>query len=463
MNSTVCQALLFSHIHQIHVVYNISNNHSITITAHLVKGKMKLNAAQYTFLYQLVTKFIAYVGGFGSGKTFVGCLFLLIQMAKHPGITVGYFAPTYRDIRDIFYPTFEEAAEMLGFSIEVKLADKEVLVYRGNRLYGVVKCRSMDNPSSIVGFKIAFALVDELDTLEVAKGRNAWRKIIARLRLKVEGVENRVAVTTTPEGYKLTYEMFYKEPTQSYSMVQASTYENEEYLPDDYIPSLMESYTDALVDAYLRGEFRNLESGTVYRSYDRKKHRSTETVQGNEPIFVGMDFNIDRMAATIYVRRKNGQEWHAVDEIHKAYDTTAVCEILKERYPNNPITVYPDATGKRRDTRDGPSESDLAIISDPNTGFGFKISHKVTKAGANPRVKNRVNATNAALEKGRMFVNDTNCPNVAECLEQQCYDDNGQPVKDGIRDDQNDATTYPIAWEMPITKPIRQLKVNFAS
>ncbi|MBN0203805.1 hypothetical protein JTL45_35105, partial [Pseudomonas aeruginosa] len=43
------------------------------------------------------------------------------------------------------------------------------------------------------------ALVDELDVLKADKARQAWRKIIARMRYKVDGLRNGIDVTTTPE------------------------------------------------------------------------------------------------------------------------------------------------------------------------------------------------------------------------------------------------------------------------
>jgi hypothetical protein len=50
---------------------------------------------------------------------------------------------------------------------------------------------------TIVGFKIGNALVDELDVLKADKARQAWRKIIARMRYKVDGLRNGIDVTTT--------------------------------------------------------------------------------------------------------------------------------------------------------------------------------------------------------------------------------------------------------------------------
>ena len=125
------------------------------------------------FLNKLNTKYRAFIGGFGSSKTFSGCLDLLIFALRHPKTRQGYFAPTYPQIRDIFYPTVDESAHSQGFRVDIKEGNKEVHFYRGRIYYGTVKCRSLDNPGSIIGFKIGHALVDELDTMKAEKARQA--------------------------------------------------------------------------------------------------------------------------------------------------------------------------------------------------------------------------------------------------------------------------------------------------
>ncbi len=410
-----------------------------------------LSAPQNTFLNGLNTKFRAFVGGYGSGKTFVGCLDLLCFAGKHPRVAQGYFAPSYPAIRDIFYPTFEEAAYLLEFRTEIHVSNKEADIYRGRWWYGKIICRSMDKPSSIIGYKIARALVDEIDVLDTIKASEAWRKIIARLRLKVDGVVNGVGVTTTPEGFRFVHSMFADDPKNSYSMVQASTYENAHNLPDDYIPSLLETYPDELVAAYVRGEFVNLTSGTVYNSYDRIAHRSGETMNDKEGLRIGMDFNVTNMSAVVYVVRD--EVWHAVDELKWIYDTPAMIDSIKERYPGRHIIIYPDASGKSRKSVNA-STSDIALL---------EAAGMVVYANAsNPFVKDRVQATNAAFEKGRLLINDKMCSEYARCMEQLAYDTNGEPDKKNNLDHLPDAGTYPIAFEMPIIKPLASMPVRFA-
>ncbi len=79
-----------------------------------------LNVPQARFL-AMQQKFKAYVAGFGSGKTWVGCGGICKGFWEFPKINQGYFAPTYPQIRDIFYPTVEEVAHDWGLESQKSL------------------------------------------------------------------------------------------------------------------------------------------------------------------------------------------------------------------------------------------------------------------------------------------------------------------------------------------------------
>lgn len=418
---------------------------------------LSLSKPQDIFLNGLNSKYRAFVGGFGSGKTFVGCLDLLLFAAKYPKTVQAYFGPTYPAIRDIFYPTFEEAAELLGFKVIIKTSDKEVSIYRNGFYYGTVICRSMDNPGSIVGFKVARALVDEIDTLPLQKADLAWRKIVARLRLKIDGVVNGVGVTTTPEGYNFVYNKFAKSTSDLFSMVQASTYENEKYLPDDYIDSLLVDYPHQVALAYINGEFVNLTSGSVYDNYDRTLNNTDRVWDGREPIYIGMDFNVANMSAVIHV--KDNGDPRAVDEITGAKDTPDIIKIIKSRYATaSSIRIYPDASGKSRKTVDA-SKSDISLLEQA----GFKIYANAS----NPAVKDRIMAMQVLFCNNngdrRYKVNVDKCPTYADNLEQQVYDQQGAPDKKAGKDHTNDAGGYFVSFDYPINKPVAKFAVRFAS
>lgn len=381
---------------------------------------------------------------------------MCMQHYSHPRINQGYFAPTYPQIRDIFYPTIEEVAFGLGLNVEIKEGNKEVHFYSGRTYRGTTICRSMEHPQSIIGFKIGNALVDEIDTLPLSKAEDAWRKIIARLSYNIDGLKNGVDVCTTPEGFRFVHKMFVQRPQENpellktYGMVQASTYDNEKNIPKDYIPSLISTYPSELISAYVEGQFVNLTSGTVYRNYNRLRCASAERIREKEPLMIGMDFNVQHMACSIFVQRPDG--WHAVAEIKDVFDTPDMVKIIKERWQakGHNIIVYPDATGKSRKSVDA-SKSDLALLQ--QAGFAVRVR------SINPSVKDRVISANKAFETGKVKINAMLCPTIAKCLEQQAYDDNGEPDKDSGYDHQNDSTTYPIAYEFPVIRPMAKLQV----
>jgi len=426
-----------------------------------------LNVPQAQFL-AMPHKFKAYVAGFGSGKTWVGCGGICKGMWEHPRINQGYFAPTYPQIRDIFYPTVEEVAFDWGLKVKINESNKEVHFYAGRQYRGTTICRSMEKPATIVGFKIGNALVDELDVMPALKAQQAWRKIIARMRYKVDGLRNGIDVTTTPEGYKFVYQQFVKavrdkpELAALYGLVQASTFDNEANLPDDYIPSLLASYPPELIKAYLRGQFTNLTSGTIYHQFDRRLNNCSDEEQPGEPLFIGMDFNVGKMAAIVHVKRDGLPR--AVRELVKVYDTPAMIKRIQEEFwryeggryvASRQIYVYPDASGDSRKSNCA-SLTDIAQLRE--AGFSVMVN------ASNPPVKDRINSMNAmfcnALGERRYLVNVQRCPVYTESLEQQVWDKNGEPDKKADNDHPNDGGGYFIVKDYPIVKPAYSITMD---
>lgn len=427
--------------------------------------RLALNVPQGKFL-SARKKFNAFVGGYRSGKTFVGCVRLWMLSMQYPGIKLGYFAPTYPMISDIFYSTIAEVGEMLSdewgvnLSVDINVSRKEVKLFVDDVEYSMVKCRAMEHAHRIVGFDINHAQIDEIDTMKMNKADAAWKKIIARMSsVRPDYPINTVDFTTTPEGFNFVHKLFVvdlqerPEIAEFYSLTKASTRQNAKNLPGDYIPSLYNTYPSQLVDAYVDGEFVNLTSGTVYYAYKRQQCRSHETIQPGETLYIGQDFNVGKMASTVYVQR--GKVWHAVAELIDLFDTPDVIRVIKERWERHghKIVIYPDATGKNREANNA-STSDIALLQQAR--FEVRVNP------SNPAVRDRILSVNAALEKGLMFVNDSACPNMARTLEQQAYDDNGEPEKNNIIDHMADALGYPIAYEMPIMKPVINIPIQFA-
>lgn len=409
-----------------------------------------------------------FCGGFGAGKSLAMSVRIMMDINLADGIKIGAYAPTYDLLRLITLPYVCELLEESGERFNLNksenifhLSDKRQII-----------CRSMDNPARIVGYETLRAHADELDTLRLIQAREAWNKIIARNRQKIivhptdypdheivfdkssdeYNLKNKVSAYTTPEGFNFAHERWVDKKNKNYKLYKAPTYSNK-FLPPDYIDNLRSSYPAQLIDAYIEGDFVNLTSGRVYKKYDRVLNASEEGVNGNEPLDIGMDFNIEHGAASINVTR--GYSDHAVDEVFDSYDTDDTIRVIKERYPDNPIRVYPDASGKKRasgasngvDTKGKATATDLAKLK--SAGFHIIVNHH------NPLIKDRVAAVNARICNGKFernyFVNEKKCPNHVNTLEKQVYM-NGVPDKSTGLDHIGDSLGYFLCKKHSIVK-----------
>ena len=213
------------------------------------------------------------------------------------------------------------------------------------------------------------------------------------------------------EGRLAGSEGWARKPKPGYVMVQAATSSNP-FLPDDYVDALRESYPAQLIEAYLQGRFVNLNSGSVYPSFCRRRNHSAEVERPNETLHVGMDFNVLNMTATINVIRDDLPI--TVAEVTEVRDTPAMAKLLKDRFKDrgHAVIVYPDASGQNTSSKNA-SESDLSILR--QAGFTVRANSR------NPSVRDRVNAVNAMLlndmDQRRWKVNTDRCPVLTEALE----------------------------------------------
>jgi len=367
------------------------------------------------------------VAGFGGGKSHAGVYKTIMKKMQHPNVDVAYYLPTYWLIRDIAFVKFTEAFQQMGVHYVLNKSAKEI-----HTDYGRIIFRSMDNPDMIIGYEVGYSLIDEADVLPTPKMEDVFRQIIARNRKPLkDGSINCTDLVSTPEGFKFLYKFFVTEESDSKHLIQASTYDNP-HLPESYIKGLEDQYNDKQIVSYLNGQFTNLASGSVYIDYDRDKNHSEREVQDSDEIlFAGMDFNSTEMAVVFHVV-DDGLPI-AVDEITKGYNTDQVCQIIKSKYPNKKIIVYPDASGANRSS--SSSRTDHDIIKQ----YGFQLySHKT-----NPLIRDRVNTMNMMFRKGYK-INRHKCPAYAQAMEQQAYDSNGVPDKKSGFDHIADAGGYYI-------------------
>lgn len=433
--------------------------------------EIDLTPSQSTVFLDETSKAVAFVTGFGGGKTFLLCLKMITYKLKYPKNDLLYLFPTFSMFRDILFPTLHEILEDSGIEYRINKSTGEIFFAAGGR----VILKSCDNPETIVGFNVLCVFFDELDTLATEKAQQVWIKAIARARSKAVWVNdageheidektgkprlmvNQLIVGTTPEGYRFVYQMFGDEEKRpaNYRLVQASGRENI-HLPANYYDDLRVIYADELIDAYIEGKFVNLTAGGVYTQYDRELCDTDAIYRDGEILHISMDFNVRNMNAVVYVERGvlnnsaslyNGQPvLHAIHHLTEIVDTPEMIQVIINKFPRSPIFVYPDASGRNVSSK-GITTSDISLLTD--AGFHVRAPNK------NPRVLDRVQSANSAFKTGLVKISVSNCNEVVESLEQQVYNQKTElpDKKASVKiDDINDAVTYIIHYRYPLVR-----------
>ena len=394
-----------------------------------------------------------FVGGPGCGKSYL-LGFMAVQDALHShDADIYIYAPENHHIRTIEVPNVLYWLETL--KIKHKGYNKqESCIMSDDKRCGNFYFKNMESAATMVGYQSYRAHVDELDTLDEKKADEIWRAIIMRNRQQPKGVDkkhmqydpikkksyarNIIRSYTTPEGYKFCYKNWELRSHPDYKQVKGYTADNPA-LPSKYIESIRDRYPEHIAEAYLTGQFINMQSLSVYYNYDPDRHNTFEQIRNNEHLYIGCDFNVDNTSATVYVKRMN-DEWHAVDEFVGVRDSATLAHEIAMRYKGHKIHMYPDCSGRSRNNANSANLSSIQELE--RKGFIVRAHAK------NFPVADRINAMNKALADGKLFINKEKCPTVVRCLMNQPYDRHGNPCKKTGYDHQNDATTYPIVYEM---------------
>jgi len=149
-------------------------------------------------------------------------------------------APTYPMLKDVVLPTFRDLAQ--GEIATLNKADLYADMIHGSR----VLFRSADKPERLRGMNLGWAWVDEAALVD----EETWDILLGRLRLD----PGRAWLTTTPKGHNWVYDRFVDDPDDEHETVRASTRDNP-HLPDSYIESLEEQYTERFRRQEIAGEF----------------------------------------------------------------------------------------------------------------------------------------------------------------------------------------------------------------
>jgi len=356
-----------------------------------MRQRIELFPTQRAFI-ESSASLAAFIGGIGSGKTFTGAVWLL-RLALTAGEPLNFYAcsNTYPQLKDALYPKFfgflGQWGLREGLHYTFNKTDKDLKFFNGS----VIMFRSLQNFNMLRGAEAAAALIDEArDAPE-----EAVNVIIGRLRQKENA---QLKITTTPAGFNWIYDWYMDGRLDVYRM---PTEENTK-LPKSYIEHLKNQYSGDFLRQELFADFVNFGGKLVYNEFSRRKNIFVYKgdLGDDEPVYVGLDFNVDPFCAVAAFERDG--VFYFFDEIVLRGLTIAdMTREIHRRYGKRgkrPIYIYPDASARNRNVA-----KMTTILYDLQRSFG---TDRVRYFSSNPRVVNRIQTTNNYLRDKKIMIDE---------------------------------------------------------
>lgn len=366
---------------------------------------------------------------------------------------IWYGAPSFKQAKRVFWKRLKQAIPPEWRAGKPNETECSITLKSGH----VLRVVGLDNYDDLRGSGLFFMIIDEWADCKWAAWEEVIRPMLSTCKYIVNGeqrVGGHILRIGTPKGFNHCYETFMdgqpgREPdckSFSYTSLQGGNIPESEIIVAKRkmdIKTFQQEY-EASFESY---------QGVIYYCFNRQLSASNEVVREGDTLHIGMDFNVTKMAAVVYVKR--GESIHAVDEFNDLFDTPAMIDAIRDRYEGYNIAIYPDASGDNRKSNNA-SETDISMLR--------KAGFRVYVNSTNPAVKDRINSTNAqlcnTLGERNMFVNINKCPQFTKCLERHIYDANGQPDKKSGFDHMNDAGTYPIAYLYPMERKAKRVNIS---
>lgn len=381
--------------------------------------RSKLNPHQAEYMEDVKSKFLHLSSGFGGGKSYVLCLksFQLSQLNK--GIVGGCVVPTISDFKKDLLPLYEEILETNRIKYRYHRTDKW---FRFPWSKGKMHIATAEK--KIRGPNWGWAVANEVTLIS----HERFKEMIGRVRVK-NAQNPQIAMSGTPEGTgHWLHEELIEEPLKNSRIIYGDTRDNLENLSPDYIDTLMDSYDEIMLDAYLRGLFVNMTGSRYYYAYDPKKNDNKEIEQlPNELVYVTLDYNVSPMVSTFWnliplfnregvplldsrghqIKRARAFDQAVIEDGADIYRMMAAWD--EYGLEKHSTIIYPDPAGRNRNIAVEGAKSNNQLLKEE----GWQVKVKTSA----PRHRSRQLGVCNMLAKGYIQVHPTKCKALKKDLE----------------------------------------------
>lgn len=361
----------------------------------------------------------------------------LARYARFPNQRVWYVAPTYRMAKQIVWKKLKRRLIEINWVKKINEQDLTLELVNGSE----ISLRGADNYDSLRGVGLNFVVLDEFADIDKA----AWYEV---LRPTLADTGGHALFLGTPKGYNWAKEIYDLAKTRKdWISFQFTTIDGGNVPADEIEQARIDLDARTFAQEFL-ATFEKY-SGIIAYAFGDHNIRTAPSIDDRTELHIGMDFNITPATAAICVKTPTGL--HQIDEILlNNSNTTEIIAEIRNRYPKNPVTVYPDPAGVQRKTS-ANGNTDIKLLE----MAGFRcLYHR-----QHPQIKDRINAANSLFflrdDTTTRFYIDPKCKNTIKSLQNYSYKEDSQvPDKDSGYDHLFDALTYLIQFVFPIQKPV---------
>jgi len=318
--------------------------------------KITFNASQLEFFQQVSkgARYIGFGGGFGNGKTLAGCIQALRMAALYKDnlILIGRLKGS-----DLEASTKKTMLELLGPWLEngqaqYKVKENKIILENGSEI--VFRHLEEVYATGILGMNMGYFYIDQAEEVP----ESVFRTLTTRLRrisFDAEGNEAQRGgvVTFNMHGHNWIWRMFKKkwkkdktslDNPRDYGLVEASTLDNQEHLPKDYVEDLL-SNSKEWVERWVHGSWDAF-SGQIFEDFKESVHVvKHEEPPRSAPVFVGLDpGSTDPFAGIFMAIMPGGQRYIFAEHYEPEQSTKWHADVLKAKMLQKNIkAVYVDA------------------------------------------------------------------------------------------------------------------------
>lgn len=259
-------------------------------------------------------KYIAYVGGVGSGKTLIGCITMLSLAVLYPGdyLISRQYMP---ELKITTLKTFKEICppELIE---EERVADGILRIKSSNGKVSNIIFRPLEEPDKLRSLNLSGAYIDEANQVSEAAF------MLLQGRLRGNGLR-KLFLTTNPKGHDWIFSWFVKqdhlktkEAKTMFKLVKAPTTENI-HLPDGYVQSMLDSWSPERVQREIMGSFDSFE-GQVFPEFRRDVHVIKPFVIPKDWVrIIGADHGFRNPSAWIWVAQDGDDNLYVYREFYE--------------------------------------------------------------------------------------------------------------------------------------------------